>query len=909
MDLKNLTEALQDAGVTDGDTTIPSTTQVDGDELLQQWLDYTVDEGQEIPMIIQQDSEGNTVTTQTWNAPFSKEVGELYIKYSGVNQTDYSSVVPYNIGKSPVMFKCGKENTSETLMPAVYNELANSLLNKLMPSYELKVSVKDIQDLLGLDHLGYQVYETLQLRVPNFNYYLPCRITETKKNAHFPGENTIKIETEVTSIFDMVSAEIVSNDRIIGENETRTVFGGLLREVEEQVALPDRYITMAIRLTKAYTTTAEVQPQEQIVGTFDAVKNTYVFDDKQIQNLEKAMRKDLIEKGKRSEYYRLRDIQGNVYSVPMMDCIAIYIARINIYIANETYYGGGQLGKGSFDDTLVVHYYENAEALAKQPPFENSKKYYYSAALDGLKLKLITGDTGFWWSSECQDGPTCLPASMSNITAVFNAYHTEYELSKLMGTTETSGTFRSQAEPVMEQLGFKVEQVPATWENVKKYVTTTSCVNLSIRTQNLGPGYYKNVYHGNDRDGNHAVSIVAWYYINNEKTKKVCVLDSNMPVFNPVFNTPYTAEDAWVNWDDLLPAIYVTRINGRWAEIQPGYTTPYMTVISPTTKLLENVDDIEVLNTNTTTSSFNTGFEPELYKYTFNLDDIRAAIMEVMLFIRDSGMSLDIMSSSTNLNTSSKVEMDNIGLWWLKAMALAGMQYYQEKAERTTNITIDVGPGTNATKYYNHFSRVIDNVGAYDWFTPCKASNSSYTFGYICSTLLFHLGIPWSPYDFSAGSETYLSYDLIGRTVVNKAGNVGGERALRYTIVDLEDMPDCVPVDNRLRDSFQDTVMFTWAFSTDLNTHATVKDTRYPLMCYQFDSQGNVYYQNILGTGNSSTRDYDMLTTAAASKNPWGATSMSNLVDWHEAVGNLLQDGDKGKALVISWYDITELIE
>lgn len=709
-DLNTLKDAIIDAGLVDGDAAVTLTTQVDNKQLLQDWLAYTVEEGQEIPMIIQQDDDGNTVTTQTWSAPFAKEDGELYIKYTGVNQTEYNLVTPYNPGRSAMMLKCGKENTSETLMPAIYNELANSLLNKLMPSYELKISVKDIQDLLGLDSLGYQVGETLQVRVPNFNYYLPCHITETVKNAHFPGENTIKIETEVTSIFDMKATEIVSQDRIIGENEVKTIFGGTLREVEEQLALPDQYVTMAIRLTKAYSGTGETKPQEQIVKKFDPVNETYIFDDIQIQNLEKAMRNDLIKNGVPADYYKLRDVEGNVYSVPLQDCGAIYNARNNIYIANEQYYGEGEkLGYGSFDDTISVHWYENARelAVASNQTFDHSKQYYYAVAKSDILHQNPIGSDGYGYSSEAQNGPTCMPASMSNITSTLCAYHTEYELAQLMKTSD-AGTNRIDAEKVMEDLGFNLERVPATWENVMKYVDAKHLLSISVRIESLGSNYYKGIYQESDENGSHAVNVCAWYYQGNDR--RVLVQDTNLAVFAPWFRGSYTIDDAWVRWEDLLSGIKTTYRDNDWYVLTDqlaamGYQ-PYMTVISPTEKLLADVDE------SLQTALVNTGFEPELYNYKFKLDEVRSAIMEVMWFIMNSGMSLDIMSSSSTLSTASGVEMDNISLWWLRAMAFAGMYYYHTHKERTTNLVLEGGAKTPASLYYQRFSRVVDNVGS-----------------------------------------------------------------------------------------------------------------------------------------------------------------------------------------------------
>ena len=92
-----------------------------------------------------------------------------------------------------------------------------------------------------------------------------------------------------------------------------------------------------------------------------------------------------------------------------------------------------------------------------------------------------------------------------------------------------------------------------------------------------------------------------------------------------------------------------------------------------------------------------------------------------------------------------------------------------------------------------------------------------------------------------------------------------------------------------------------WASSASLEASASVKDSRYPLMLYMF-SNGNVYYQNLLGSGNSPGSNYDTLVTASGNSNPWSATSKSNLLLWNQDVSELLDEGDKDKVLVISWY-------
>lgn len=908
--LATLNNKLLEAGITDSAPTIVSN-NVDGDELLKKWLDYEVQEGQEIPMIIQQDEEGNTVVKAKWNAPFEKAEGELYIKYIGINQTDYNAIKPYNPAKAPTMMKCGKENTSETLVEAIYNELATSLLNKMNPEYELKIQVKDIQDMLGDYNLGYHVHESLQVRVPNFNYYVPCRITETVKNLHYPGENTIKIETEVVSIFDMIPTKIASEDRLIGTNEIDTVYGGILT-TDEGEPLEDKYVTIDIRLTNAYQegTTDTV---EQEVKEFDPVKNTYYISDIQIQNLEKQLRNKRIKEGNARGYFKIRDVEGQVYSIEADYARSLVFTRNNIYIINEEVYGGGgdkALGKGFFDETVEAHIYPNARELIKnEDSFEKHKKYYFSLTYEtymtdspfAFKSDPYPNEFrkyhGIYGSMERQNGPTCLPASMSNATALVFAYRTEYELAQLMQTSKM-GTQRAKAEQVMADLGFKVERYEATEANIRKYFhTPNSFVSLSVDAEKLGTDYYKGVYARNDVNGSHA--ILSTFWADYQGTLYLQVLDTNLPVGHPAAasSNNLTLDDTWIPWSVIEKGINASYINGTWVnKVSP--LKPWFTLFTITDKLLGDIDD------SLTASLVNTTFNPELYDYKFDFSIIRKAIMELMDYVCSSVLDVDIMTCSSSIDTSTGVTLDNVSMWWLRAMAYAGMYYYHGKQEKTTNHKIiEANKASDSMKYYKHFDKTVDKISEYDWFTPCRVTDIAYTTGYICSTLLFNLGVPYSYFDFTGGNN-YVNLDKLGDTITDKAGTVNGSKALHYWIVNIDDIEDIVMISQRSRDSFQDTVFLTWGYSDELNAKATIKDSKYPVMLINTWENGTpkITYQNILGTGNSPGNQYNTTAEGAGNSVPYGVTTLANIKTWNEKVKEQLNEGDKGKALVISWF-------
>ncbi|WP_292475456.1 hypothetical protein [Methanosphaera sp.] len=891
-----------------------ATSSKSNEELIQEWLDYEVVEGQVIPMIIQQDEEGNTVSTANWNAPFEKSKGELYIKFNGINQTDYNVIYPYNESKSPPKYKVGTENTNETLVEAIYNELALSLLNKITPDYELEIEVKDIQQLLGLDNLGYQLHESLQVRVPNFNYFVPCRITETTKNLHHPGENKIKIETEVTSIFDLQETVIDSENRIISKNDTNDVIGGLLKCGDD--ALPDQYVVMNIKLVKAYNDD-EIEKSgniQQEIKKFDPYNEYYTFSEEQIANLEKAMRNDYINLGwDEGPYeYKLRDITGTVYSVPQWWCASIYYARNQIYSNNESAFGGNDdkaLGKGFFDETVHVHYYPNAEQILKLGIAYSEEKKYYAGMfyayheMISSELEQKTGDPVYIpnvVSSERQNGPTCLPASISNITSIFKDYHTEYELSKLMGTTST-GTSRNAANNVMEQIGLKTTIVEATLDNVIKYVGRGVCASIDIDVSKLGEEYYDGFYNTYEESGYHAVIIYDWYYTTSSQNLKVGILDTNIPVFNPHYTallSPTT--DNYVPWNVIQNAINSRYYEGNWIVAPPG-VNGHMTIVEETSKNLANYEEV------TGSYVITPSFAPEISTYKFGLDAVNNTVKNVLHAICDSNINIDIMSSSDSIETENSVKLENISMWWLRALAYAAAYYYQSHdTEKTSNLLIEASSNSESMKYYEHFNRSIDVVGDYDWFSPCYPQGDN-IFGYIVSTLLFELGLCYSPADF-VNTGGYNSLSSIGKKVVDKAGKTSSsENYLNMFTVNLsqENITKYLKK-SAYHDSYMTTVALVYAQSTTLNTTAYKKQDYYPVLLYNKNGS-NVDYMNILARGNSITNRYNTKSVDATDVTPYGTTSISNLLSWHNSISSSLQAGDKGMMLVISYYSKEEL--
>ena len=886
-------------GDTTGNTVSTPTTKT-YDELLTEWLDYEVFAGQEVPMIIKQDDDGNTVVASTWYAPFSKNKGELYIYSEGESQASYNLVSSYDKTKSSNKLKIATMTTSEQLVQGIYNDLAVSLLTKLSPQFELKIDVKDIQVLLGLDNLGYQLHERLEVRVPNFNYFVPCRIVETTKNLHLPGENKIKVETDVTSILKLYGSRIESNDMIISSYDTNTPFGGVLYGGEdEQEALQNRTITVSIKLTKVYSATNE-QIQQQI-KKFDPYNNTYVFSDEEIQRLERALRNDAI-KHNRQDEYRMRDINGNVYSVPQIWARAIHATRCQIYINNESVYGGfGKtgLGHGVFDETISVHYYpDNREKLAVYTTgtYETNKRYYPSRYIDihngqiAMFKRMGLNPYSIVLSHENQNGPTCVPAACSNISSYLYTYHTEYALAKLMNA-EDNGTSFNNAQATMEILGFKCTPLEATAENIKRYLNLDGMILIAVNAGSLIAEYGDGRYQGINEF--HALVLTDWYLQENNRVF-VRIMDSNIPYLNPMLDKfyPYDDEGGTFWAFEMVRNATVSYYNGeKWGNVTSNLiTTRHMMYIENTEKNLAK--NTEIQGASIILSAFN----PELKTYIFKINTVRTAIINSIKAHIKNGDTSTPMTLYTDVETTSK-ESYSLSMYWLRAISYAFMYSYMDTEDKTSNKDVTVNGTSNTMRYFEHFDTDTNSIGVYDWFTPCKISNDSLRNAYTIATLLFNLGFAYSCNDFVDSTGTFTG---ITTKIKEKTGTNINSWIIKNNSTEIKKY-----LNKDYYDNYHYTVMFAYATNSELHNHTSIRQTSYPVMLYSADGD-TIYYQNIMGTGNNPELYYNT-TVLDATNNPYGNTSIENMVTWINEASDEAPSGSANQILVLSWFTKNDL--
>lgn len=873
-----------------------TTTTEEERSILQDWIDYEVMEGETVPMIIQKDDEGNTVASAYWSAPFKKEAGQLYISHEGTTRANYTHVHPFDESKAPPRAKCGTVSTSETLMPAIYNVLANALLAKIQPDFELKIDVKDIQMLLGNDNLGYQLYESLQVKVPNFNYFVPCRITETVKNLHLPGENSIRIKTEVASITEILDSQINSHDVIISSYDKDCEVGGILTSNGEPLA--NQLVTVTVRLHEAYAT--ENNSIQQHILTFDPFNQTYVFSSEQIWNLEKVLRNGIISNDTdwSNAEYRLRDVTGNVYSVPSDWCNFIYFAFLQIHEDNKAH------GKDTFDKTITVHYYENAQTLVNSASsYEDTKKYYVSWMYDFLEDHIDLYETLYSFNPGVSHGfnpyvpTTTLPGkyftlvlyTVLGLLKKYVDFNVVYEIIK-DANTPAEGYALCESD---NRINLQYDNVRFTWENVKNYVAKKPFILLVlVNTDYLqSVDIIPSVSYSNPDGG--------WYIINGwatiSGTNYVKCINPFSQVYSPSQGSIVTE---YVHFNALYNAVktaYSTDEIGSYYDtsaVTEG-DVPGCMVLSLDERSLADYEEVKQMIVNTE------DFSPDIKTYKFNINTIRETSIQLMKNM--TGTNVYLMSASTSMKSTDNTVYDNVGMNWIRAMCLAYMFYYRTHEEKSSNLTINAGVNEDSGKYMAHIDTGMNSVGNYDWFSPCYPSNSNNRLGYICATLLFNLGIPYSPYDFNS-TNSYDSLSDIAEIIANKAGNGN----INYVIKDLNSSNLQTYLSNVQRDEFMETVILTYAYSTSLNNTAYFSQTNYPIMLYGRDNT-TIRYMNILANGNSPTNRYNVPVSSAGDYNPYGETSISNIVSWNNSVTGQLQGGDKNKMLVLSWKTQSQL--
>jgi len=705
------------------------------EEIYQNWLDLEVEYREEIPMIQEKQSDGQVVTTQKWYAPFIKAKGNLYIenpawsssKYTYIQPPANPSVSTKDKIPNPIP-RCGTVSTSETDAYAIYNVLANSLLEKLNPQFELNIKVSDITQMLGNKNLGYNLYETLYVKVPGFDYWVPAYITKTTKNPHEPGNDTITIETDVKGSHYRKPTQLLLENALIAKNATLNSYGGILTD-EDGNPIANQLVTVNVRLKEAYmalpTATASIKG-------FDPRNNTYYFSKEEILILEKTLRKGV------TSDVTIYDIRGKPYSVSPEWCLAIYYTYIQQYI-NSDY----PRGAGKFPDSVAVHYYENATEKLKT---NNNVLYYPSFYMEYIDKKRkfyqdnnIASD-GHWCkicSSELQSGGTCVANAVANACAFNFMYHTESEVLQLMGSTPpTTGNVETHLMPVLKKLGFNYQVVACTRDNIKKYVQNFACALIGVSGKDL---------YGYDTDEGHQILIIDWYY--KDDNMKVIVADSNRGYMNPASANQFTIHSPEYDVDRIINMIIETTRNGKVTGRSSKSQTPVMIIIESTDQQKAEVAERRTQKVVPTSSTNGAEDFLDLLTTYFKVTDLKTAWKTTIASSNKLNKTFDI-KDTTGVTR-------HINVFYMYALAFTYIcKFYntQINIPLLQNTDIKSGPDSNTTRFY----KILQNEQQLPSTAQIVKVLDAKQNKYILTWILFQLGYLVPPVT-TWGVDTFLN--------------------------------------------------------------------------------------------------------------------------------------------------------
>lgn len=718
----------------------------DARTVYEAWVAFSVDYRQYIPMIVEKASDGSILTpTAYWYAPFVKEAGTDYIYSPNTSSIDYVNYVPYNQGEdtdkkiTPVMRK-GFVETSETNPNAIYNALANSLLNKQSSKFKLSVSVKDIQILLGRSNLGYQLYETLYVLPPGFDYYIPCYVTKTVKNPHQPGENKITLETDVSGTHAKEETEILSDDLIISYDETNSTIGGQL-VTKNGSPVPNVPISISIRLLNSYD---KLDTSKKQLLEFKPTEETYVFTEEEIQSLEQKMRYSLISNNRYETNYIMKSVTGRKYSVPLVWALAIYNTRNQIFINSDNPVGIGQWKK-----SITVHYYENNKELLTQNDdiiYYPSRFYdmFYEISEDLYEMGYNEEPFPIVTSCEIQYNKDCVPAAISNASSLFKDYHTESELRQVFNTG-SNGTELSNILPGLEKIGYDFSVEDLTENQIQEQVQGDNKLALLIcdpSKLNLGSMY----------GDTHALLIYDWVVINDNMY--IAVMDSTKPAFNPKNVNQYSYNPQhWYDIQTLVNATKITYENGELS-FTTGNTQKKMIVISNSIRNLPAKPDLVELTPEGV-------FDPSLNTYYFGPSEIKTVYKQLYDDIINKSQ-YDNWTLTYNIYDVNFVSYGLSGKW-IQSIAYAYMSYYMlHYVDEANNLRITVSNESANSQYY------YQTIGD-DNCTPVNPEIHDVNISVpLCvSTILFYQGYIVPPTSLlldRTSAETRQIYDTEGIT-------------------------------------------------------------------------------------------------------------------------------------------------
>lgn len=726
---KNTTSTTTSTTTNTTNTENGATTREELKKVIKNWKNLEVDYREYIPMIIEKGEDNSVKYTSYWYSPFEKKKGELYIYNTNYSGAKYKRVISNVSDKlCPPQLRMGFVSTSETNEYAIFNALANSLLDKIAPSFKLNVSLKDIQLILGDTHKGYNLYDKLYVRVPGFNYYIGCTVTETKKNPHLQGDNTITLESNVESVYLQENTMIECNDQKIPATVDQVAITGLLKvSSDENKPVGNVPVTVNISLKKGYVDEGGTSANNPVAENFKPETEYYVFTKSEINNMANIIFNNLLENKTYPKAVNMKAGDGKVYSVPFKWCRCIWYAYLQAFLISDE---DSNIGNGKYPDSVEVHYYEDIISIfnnTKDPTARSKVKYYSSWFyywIDEEKKRIknkyfndndiVSFDTVR--ASDRQTDGDCVPTTISKLLAENFDYHSEKETRELLNTTIKNGKATGTDPNNIKNLskwGYTVE-----FKNISNDTKLTNYGFNVIQETLKDPRYkismgvdayylpYYDVFYGKGKTPKgsyHHISCVGAFVSqkgDDKGTKYVVIDDTNIANFHPYFagitgggGELFDGMQLIVKWDTLFKAICVQSESDKIVNVENNSSVKCINII----KELNNTKKKVTQHTVSTVVSSSV-FDPENYSYTFKAKEIADKWKQI--HINSAKNKSNIFNEKISM-TDVKGQSYELTYKWMYSLYLHLLDTVTPSSENISDKNIGVAKGSDVVYYYN----------------------------------------------------------------------------------------------------------------------------------------------------------------------------------------------------------------
>lgn len=134
------------------------------------------------------------VGTAYWNAPFTKNAGELHVEVESNNSIDYPDIrcrpdsrESRGVTNTP---KMGQVETSEENIYAIYNAVAMKLKEKKDPEFNITVDVANFKDHKFND---YNIHDKVYIKLPSIETLVTAVVIKTERHLHDITANSVTL--------------------------------------------------------------------------------------------------------------------------------------------------------------------------------------------------------------------------------------------------------------------------------------------------------------------------------------------------------------------------------------------------------------------------------------------------------------------------------------------------------------------------------------------------------------------------------------------------------------------------------------------------------------------------------------------------------------------------------------------